>query len=311
MPRSTRRPLPLLLALALLGAMLPLAFAPAVVAASEGDPVATTPTEPAATEPAPPEPTQTPTPSEPTFVPAAVELTVAQAEAEVLRLINADRAAAGLVPVRVDRRLMSIARARSVDMATKHYFSHQAPNGRDVFDAIVATGMTWYRAGEIIAWNNYPGYATSAAGANSGWLGSPPHRDIIVSGLFNYVGVGVALQASTGKKYWTAVFLKGPDRTAAWAKQRAPRVTAGTRAGRRTITLRWTGADVRLQVLTAGLRTFQVQRRVDGGSWRTVAWTRNTALRLSQSRGHRYGYRVRGIDRVGNRGSWSTVAVRI
>jgi hypothetical protein len=68
---------------------------------------------------------------------------------------------------------------------------------------------------------------------------------------------------------------------------------------------------VRLQVLTAGLRTFQVQRRVDGGSWRTIAWTRNTALRLSQSRGHRYGYRVRGIDRVGNRGSWSTVAVRI
>jgi hypothetical protein len=125
------------------------------------------------------------------------------------------------------------------------------------------------------------------------------------------VGVGVALQASTGKKYWTAVFLRGPDRTAAWAKQRAPRVTAGTRAGRRTVTLRWTGADVRLQVLTAGLRTFQVQRRVDGGSWRTIAWTRNTALRLSQNRGHRYGYRVRGIDRVGNRGTWSTVGVRI
>lgn len=305
MPASTRRTPPLILALALVGAMLPAALAPATTAASEGDVLPT----PAPTEPSPTPVEPTPTPVEPT--PAPAELTVDQAEAEILRLINADRAAVGLIAVRVDRRLMSIARARSVDMATKDYFSHQQPDGRNVFDVIEATGMTWYRAGEIIAWNNYPGFALSAAGANSGWLGSQPHREIIESTLFNYVGVGVALQASTGKKYWTAVFLQGPDRTPGWAKQRAPRVTAGTRVGRRTITLRWSGADIRLQILTAGLRTFQVQRRVDGGRWRTIAWTRNTALRLSQARGHRYAYRVRTIDRAGNRGTWSTVGVRI
>jgi uncharacterized protein YkwD len=302
MPTSTRRTPPLLLALALVGAMLPAALAPAAVAATEGDPSPT---------PTPTEPTPTPAEPTPTVAPAPVDLTVDQAEAEILGLINADRAAVGLIALRLDRRLMAIARARSVDMATKDYFSHQQPDGQNVFDVIEASTITWYRAGEIIAWNNYPGFALSAAGANSGWLGSPSHREIIESSLYNYIGVGVALQASTGKKYWTAVFLQGPDRTPGWAKQRAPRVTAGTRVGRRTITLRWSGADTRLQILTAGLRTFQVQRRVDGGRWRTIAWTRNTALRLSQVRGHRYSYRVRTIDRVGNRGTWSTVGVRI
>ena len=53
-------------------------------------------------------------------------------------LLNADRTAAGLVPVRVDARLMAIARARSVDMATKHYFSHTQPDGRNVFDILTA-----------------------------------------------------------------------------------------------------------------------------------------------------------------------------
>src|SRR5262245_29106292 len=64
---------------------------------------------------------------------ATVPWTVSQAEQEMVKLLNADRTSAGLVPVQVDSRLMAIARARSTDMATKHYFSHTQPDGRNVF----------------------------------------------------------------------------------------------------------------------------------------------------------------------------------
>src|ERR1700741_3790426 len=86
---------------------------------------------------------------------ATVSLLTLLATAIVARL-NADRAAAGLVALRVDPRLMAIARARSADMIAKDYFSHTQPDGQNVFDIINAQHITWYKAGENIAWNNYP-----------------------------------------------------------------------------------------------------------------------------------------------------------
>ena len=96
-------------------------------------------------------------------------------------------------------------------------------------------------------------------------MNSPGHNAIVLSTTLNYVGVGLAVDAATGKKLWTAVYIKGPDRTGARATHEhadgrrrrhdaTPRVTVG-----------WTGADVRLQVLTSGSNYCQVQRRTDGG----------------------------------------------
>src|SRR4051794_19698644 len=141
--------------------------------------------------------------------------TINAAESAMVTALNADRTAAGLVAVRVDPRLMSIARARSADMVAKSYFSHTQPDGRNVFDILSDAGITWYGAGEIIAWNTYPMTSTTAA-ANSQWMNSPGHHAIVVSTSYNYVGVGLAVD-STGKKLWTAVFMKGPDRTGALA----------------------------------------------------------------------------------------------
>ena len=85
-----------------------------------------------------------------------------------------------------------------------------------------ARNITWYSAGEIIAWNNYPTLETSVAAANIQWLNSPGHKAIVVSTTYNYVGVGLAIDSANGKKIWTAVYMKGPDRTGARAKTAAP-----------------------------------------------------------------------------------------
>jgi uncharacterized protein YkwD len=203
--------------------------------------------------------------------------TIDQAEQAMVDLLNQDRTAAGLVPVQVDTRLMAIARARSVDMATKHYFSHTQPDGRNVFDIISAQHITWYGAGEIIAWNNYPTLELSTANANSQWMNSPGHKAIVLSTTLNYVGVGLAIEASTGKKYWTAVYIKGPDRTGARSTTNKPTTAPGATDATKRVTVSWTGADVRLQVLTSGFNYWQVQRRTDGGPGR-----RSTRARRSR-----------------------------
>jgi len=235
--------------------------------------------------------------------------TISAAESAMVAALNADRAAAGLVAVRPDPRLMAIARARSVDMVANHYFSHTQPDGRNVFDILTAQRITWYNAGEIIAWNNYPMDSTTSA-ANGQWMGSPGHKAIILSGDLNYLGVGLALDPDTGKKVWTADFIKGPDRTGARARVGTWTVSAGPTASTRRVRIPWAGSDVRLQVLTAGLRSFTVQRRVDGGSWATV-WASTTirAGTFTMSLGHRYEVRVSAIDNRGNRGAWVTTVV--
>ncbi len=246
--------------------------------------------------------------------PAAAEdtMTVSAAEMAMVAALNVDRTERGLVPVRVDGRLMAIARARSADMVAKHYFSHTQPDGRNIFDIISGSGIVWYGAGEILAMNNYPTIDTSLQRADLDWFNSPAHWAIIVSTSYNYVGVGLAIDPATGTKYWSAVYLKGPDRTGARASARTPSVSAGSTWTRRRVRVSWSGADVRLQVLTAGLYTYQLQRRTDAGAWVTVrASTTRTYLGFDLPRHHTYTFRVRARDRVGNWGTWSTVRVRL
>ena len=234
---------------------------------------------------------------------------VSAEESAMVAALNADRAAAGLVAVRTDGRLMAIARARSADMVANGYFSHTQPDGRNVFDILTAQRITWYKAGEIIAWNNYAMDVTTST-ANRQWVASPGHYAIVVSPDFNYVGVGFAVEGATGKKFWTAVFMKGPDRTGARATVARPTLTSGSASTNRRARLSWGGADVRLQVLTAGLQSFTVQRRVDRASWVTV-W-RSTTLKagtFTVTLRHLYEFRVAAIDRKGNRGAWVTTVV--
>jgi uncharacterized protein YkwD len=248
---------------------------------------------------------------------AAADLTISAAESLMVGTLNADRAAAGLVPVRVDSRLTAIARGRSVDMATKHYFSHTQPDGRRVFDILSATGIKWYSAGEIIAWNTWGMLSESVTAANTAWLNSPTHRSIIMATSYNYMGVGLAIDGS-GKKLWTAVFIKGPDRTGGWVSINPVSQPAAVSiasdiasASYRTVSVSWRGGDIRLVVLTAGFRDYQVQRRMDAGPWAWVTtWTTSTSRSINVYSGHTYDVRVRACDRAGNCGRWALVTLR-
>ncbi|MGZ3586465.1 MAG: cell wall-binding repeat-containing protein [Candidatus Limnocylindrales bacterium] len=150
-------------------------------------------------------------PAAPAAPAAAASLTPIAAEAHELDLLNGQRAAAGLAPVIMDPRVQAIAEARSMDMATLHYFSHTQPDGRTAFSMLNAAAIAWSSAGEIIAWNSgFGDYGSSADEAAAQWHDSAPHYAIITTAAYTAAGVGVAYDSSSGRTYWTAIFIDGP-----------------------------------------------------------------------------------------------------
>ena len=246
--------------------------------------------------------------------PASVTATSSSSEISALErsmvsALNANRTALGLVPLQIDPRLMTIARARSADMVANNYFSHTLPDGRNVFKIVIEQQIKWYGLGEIIAANNSSMDKTLEV-ANRGWMNSPGHRAIVISPNYNYFGVGLAVDDASGRKVWTAVYMRGPDRTGARALITDVALRAGPTATTRYAKVSWKGWDPQLQVLTAGLDSFVVQRRIDNGAWLSVAAA--TTLRYTNFRvglGHLTEFRVAARDKAGNVGVWSVKAV--
>lgn len=234
--------------------------------------------------------------------PAAAATDTASAMAsQVLAWLNQDRASAGLVPLRTWPSLTSIASARAANLAASGILSHAAAGG-DPGAAITAAGLQWYGFGEIIGESGYPWGTQAAQNLYSMWKDSPSHHSIMFSGGYNYVGAGFA-RRSDGTTWSSILFTESADHTSPGARN-----TAVARAGA-TVSFAWSGADPRLQTHTAGLRSFDVQYRVDGGAWHLIR-NDTAALHLSlanRPHGHWYSFRVQAADRRGNLSRWTSV----
>ncbi|MCL2513518.1 MAG: SafA/ExsA family spore coat assembly protein [Oscillospiraceae bacterium] len=123
-------------------------------------------------------------------------------EAEVVRLVNVERAKAGLPALTANWELSRVARYKSQDMIDKKYFDHKSPTYGTPFDMMEAFGLRFSAAGENIAM----GQRTPQDAMNA-WMGSPGHRSNILSPAYNQIGVGAA-KASNGTCYWTQMFIK-------------------------------------------------------------------------------------------------------
>ena len=232
--------------------------------------------------------------------PTSTELRAA--ETKVLERINAERAARDLRAIRMDTRIQAVAQARSRDMVQRDYFAHTDPDDREPWDHLDAAGIAWYRAGEIIALNHTSPISSAADHAVQQWMGSSGHKAQIVSTTFNYAGVGVAVTEG-GTSYWTVMFIQGPDRSRPFASVES--LSSGAGSGRARV--HWSGSDRRLVTLTAGVGSYDVQRRREGGSWVLVrSRITDTAASVTGTRGARYQFRVRARDRAGNIGEWSS-----
>jgi uncharacterized protein YkwD len=106
-------------------------------------------------------------------------------EAQMLELVNQERAAAGLEPLAPDPELTEVARAHSADMFARGYFAHVSPDGQDPFDRMTRAGVTFRTAGENLA------LAPTVRVAHTGLMNSPGHRANILRPAFGRLGIGI------------------------------------------------------------------------------------------------------------------------
>jgi uncharacterized protein YkwD len=123
-------------------------------------------------------------------------------EAQVLALVDKERASAGCGALRSNAILVSVARAHSQDMAVHGYFDHTSQDGRSPFDRMRAAGYKGGLMGENIA----AGQPTPAAVMDA-WMHSPGHRANILNCGYKAVGIGVStVDGSPYRIYWTQDF---------------------------------------------------------------------------------------------------------
>ncbi|BCM72262.1 MULTISPECIES: sigma-70 family RNA polymerase sigma factor [Streptomyces] len=119
--------------------------------------------------------------------------------AQVVALVNKERAAAGCGPVTEDPQLDRAAQGHSDDMAARGFFDHTDPDGDGPGERITAAGYRWSTYGENIA----KGQQTPQAVMDS-WMNSPGHRANILNCSFKNIGVGV--HDGAGGPWWTQAF---------------------------------------------------------------------------------------------------------
>jgi hypothetical protein len=118
-------------------------------------------------------------------VAAPEPLDPAKSAQQVLALVNAERAKAGLQALTLDERLNTAAQKHSEDMAKRGYMAHITPDGVD----------PWTRMGQQGAQGigeNIAGGQQTPEQAVQAWMDDPPHRAAILNPMARTMGLGVA-----------------------------------------------------------------------------------------------------------------------
>jgi uncharacterized protein YkwD len=120
--------------------------------------------------------------------------------ATTLCLINSERAAHGVRPLRLDKRLSRAALRHSRDMVANRYFAHDSRSGAGFSARIASTGWMHGRSrwnvGENLAWGS-GSLATPRAIVKS-WMHSAGHRHNMLQARFHVIGIGIGAGAPTG-----------------------------------------------------------------------------------------------------------------
>lgn len=137
----------------------------------------------------------------PPFVSGA-SLAPASIGAEVVALVNAERAAAGLGPVRWHPQLAESARVQASFQARTQTMSHYGPRRQTLDLRLAAAGYPFGSAGENVSRGR-----VSPLDAVGGWMASPPHRRLLLSPVMTEAGVAMA-RSDDGTPFWCLVMAR-------------------------------------------------------------------------------------------------------
>lgn len=116
---------------------------------------------------------------------------------QVAVLVNKERKAYGLQPVKISPLLTEAANIRASEI--KENFSHTRPNGTSCFTAMSELEIQYRSAAENIAYGQ-----KNPESVMNAWMNSSGHRANILNEKMEYIGVGVFYQ--DGVYYWSQFF---------------------------------------------------------------------------------------------------------
>lgn len=109
----------------------------------------------------------------------------AAAEEQMLELVNAARAEAGLTPLEMDEAIRAVARAHSADMRARRFYRHENPDGLHPADRAAASGVPFRAYAENIAQN------ANVLAAHQAFMLSDGHRSNILNTGLRRIGIGI------------------------------------------------------------------------------------------------------------------------
>jgi uncharacterized YkwD family protein len=119
---------------------------------------------------------------------------------ETARLVNLERAKAGLPTLVIDAQLSKITSIKAEDMNKNDYFDHTSPTYGAPWDLAKHFGYTYRSFGENIAYGQ-----RSPAEVVKAWMDSPGHKANILNKSYTNIGAGTA-KNSQGRIYWVHMF---------------------------------------------------------------------------------------------------------
>ncbi|MEY8339038.1 CAP domain-containing protein [Lachnospiraceae bacterium 62-35] len=120
-------------------------------------------------------------------------------KAQVVELVNQERAKAGLSPLTINSRASAAAQTRAKEITAS--FSHTRPDGRNFSTALSEAGVSYQKSGENIAYGQ-----RSPKEVMEAWMNSPSHRAAILDGSYREIGIGH--YRNNGVDYWTQLFIR-------------------------------------------------------------------------------------------------------
>lgn len=145
----------------------------------------------------PPAPDVTPAPDTPPAPDPVVRPSQPDPAAQVVALVNGERAKQGLPALTVDAQVQQAAQVRAGELVRS--FAHTRPNGASFSTALTAAGVVYRTAGENIAYGQ-----SSPQQVMQAWMGSSGHRANILNARYTTIGVGYIVVDGTA--YWAQLF---------------------------------------------------------------------------------------------------------
>lgn len=100
---------------------------------------------------------------------------------------NSQRTGSGVASLQLNSQLNQAAQAKAEDMASRDYWSHTTPDGKEPWWFVTNVGYTYASVGENLAY----GFSSSST-TIAGWMNSPGHRSNLLNDSFRDVGFGIA-----------------------------------------------------------------------------------------------------------------------